>query len=68
MVETNMKRSIWRDSLVAVLAGNVIHFLIVEPRLPEHLRHHIFQLDPGLGIDFLVCLAAFAVIRLIRRR
>ncbi len=58
----------WQDALLAVLAGNVIYFLLVEPRLPERLRHHVFQLDFGLAIDFIVCLAAFAVIRLIRRR
>jgi len=63
-----MNRSLWRDSLLAVLLGNVIYFLLLEPRLPERLHHHIFQIDPGLGIDFIVCLAVFAVIRLIRRR
>ena len=63
-----MNRSLWRESLLAVLAGNVIYFLLIEPRLPERLRHHVFQIDSGLGIDFMVCLAVFAVIRLLRRR
>ena len=63
-----MSRSLWRESLLAVLAGNVIYFLLIEPRLPERLRHHVFQIDSGLGIDFMVCLAVFAVIRLLRRR
>ena len=57
----------WKDALLAVLAGNIIYFLLVEPRLPERLRHHAFQIDSGLVIDFLVCLAAFAVVRCLRK-
>jgi hypothetical protein len=71
-----MTRSLWRDSpqkaqwkdaLLAVLAGNVIHFLLIEPRLPERFRHHAFQLDLGLWIDFMICFLAFAVIRWFRK-
>jgi hypothetical protein len=64
----SLRKAQWKDALLAVLGGNVIHFLLIEPRLPERLRHHIFQFDSGLGIDFLVCLSMFAVIRLIQRR
>jgi hypothetical protein len=63
----SMTRSLWRDSLLAVLAGNVIYFLLVAPRLPEHLRHHAFQLDPGLLIDFMICILVFAVVRSFRK-
>ena len=63
-----MDRTIWQDSLLAVLAGNVIHFVLLEPRLPERLRHHAFQLDPGLLIDFTICAVAFGIIRWFRNR
>lgn len=62
-----MNRSLWRDSLLAVLAGNVIYFLLLEPQLPVRLRHRPFQLDAGLVIDFAVCFAVFAAIRVFRR-
>ncbi len=63
-----MDRSVWRDSILAVLLGNVIHFLVLEPRLPERLRHHAFQIDSGLVIDFLVCFAVFAAVRWLRKK
>ncbi len=63
-----MNRSLWRDSLLAVLLGNVIYFLLLEPRLPERLRHHAFQIDAGLLIDFAVCFVVFAVIRGFRKK
>ena len=63
-----MKRLLWRESLLAVLAGNVIYFLLVEPRLPERLRHHAFQIDAGLWIDFGVCLVVLAVVRWLRKK
>jgi len=62
-----MNRSVWRDSLLAVLAGNVFYFLLLEPRLPERLRHHAFQIDTGLLIDFMICFLAFAVVHLFRK-
>ncbi|MCL4524178.1 MAG: hypothetical protein M1451_09740, partial [Acidobacteria bacterium] len=63
-----MKRTNWRDALLAVLAGNVIYFLLVEPGLPERLRHHTFQIDAGLWIDFAVCVVVLAVIRWVRKK
>ena len=61
-------RANWLDSLLAVIAGNAIYFLIVEPRLPERLRHQLFHLDFGLLIDFTLCLALLALIRWLRNR
>ena len=56
----------WGDSLAAVVAGNVVYFLIM-PLLPASLRHELFRLDPGLFLDFLLCGAALVVIRRLRR-
>jgi hypothetical protein len=55
----------WGESLVAVVVGNVFYFLAM-PLLPERWRHELFRPDLGLAIDFLFCLAAFGLIRLLR--
>ncbi len=47
-------------ALAAVVAGNVLYFLLVAPALPVKLRHQPFAFDAGLGIDFLICLAFYA--------
>ncbi len=55
----------WAEYLVAVLAGNVA-YLFVEPQLPAAMRHRMFRVDLGLGIDFLMCVAIYALVRLVR--
>jgi len=55
-------------SLIAVVVGNAIYFLIIMPLLPPAGRHGIARIDLGLLIDFWVCLAVFGVIQLILRR
>ncbi len=55
-------------SLIAVVVGNAIYFLIITPLLPPAGRHGIARVDLGLVIDFWVCLAVFGVIELILRR
>ncbi len=55
----------WGECLFAVLGGNVI-YLLVEPELPETLRHQIFRVDWGLGLDFAICAALYGVIRAIQ--
>lgn len=55
----------WAEYLVAVLLGNVA-YLLVEPQLPAALRHRMFRVDVGLGVDFLICVAIYAVVRLAR--
>lgn len=55
----------WAEYLVAILAGNVI-YLFIEPDLPIVLRHRMFRIDPGLAIDFLICVAAYGLVRLAR--
>jgi hypothetical protein len=55
----------WGEYLLAVLGGNII-YLDVEPRLPNLLHHRLFQIDLGLGLDFLICALLYGLIRLIR--
>jgi hypothetical protein len=59
-----MKHRLWRY-LLAILIGNAIYFS-VERYLPERARHHPYQIDWGLAVDFWICLACFGIIRLIR--
>lgn len=55
-------------SLVAVVVGNAIYFLVIMPLLPAAGRHGIARIDLGLVIDFWVCLVVFGLIELVRRR
>ncbi len=52
-------------SLVAVLAGNAAYVLLMAPRLPAAARHHAFDFDLGLLIDFWLCLVAYGLIELV---
>lgn len=56
----------WGESLAAVVAGNLVYFLVM-PVLPASLRHDLFHLDLGLFVDFLFCGVALVVIRRVRR-
>jgi hypothetical protein len=51
--------------LIAILAGNVIYFLLLWPYLPPQAHHGIDRLDLGLLVDFWICLACFAVVKLL---
>lgn len=57
----------WRRALLpvvgAVLAGNAAYFLLLFPWLPERWQQRPFALDPGLGLDFLVCLGLYLLLR-----
>jgi hypothetical protein len=55
------------DALLAVLAGNAIYFLLM-PHLPRVVRHSLFREDWGLLVDFSICAAIFAGIKLMRRK
>jgi hypothetical protein len=55
-------------ALVAVLAGNAVYFLLLEPQLPAHARHRLFQFDLGLVIDAWVCLIFYGLIAMLLRR
>jgi len=43
------------QSLAAVLAGNIVYFLLM-PHLPPAARHNPARLDLGVIVDFWFCL------------
>ena len=48
-------------ALIAILLGNLIYlFLAGHLLLPQH---RLFQVDAGLLVDFLICLALYALFR-----
>jgi hypothetical protein len=49
------------QSLIAVVAGNVIYFLLM-PYLPPAARH-TQKYDLGVVVDFWICLVIFGVIK-----
>jgi len=55
------------ESLVAVLTGNAVYFLIM-PRLPEPVRHDPQHLDLGLLLDFCICLVIWGCVRILGKR
>ncbi len=54
-------------ALIAVLAGNVIYFLVM-PYLPTAARHVAPRLDLGLVVDFWFCLVVLGVVKMVARR
>lgn len=58
----------WRDFLLAVLAGNALYYLALFGLLPSGWQHQPFAFDRGLGLDFVLCLALYALLRWARRR
>lgn len=46
-------------SLIAVLAGNAIYFVLLLPHLPQWLRHRPMKIDAGLAFDFVICLVLY---------
>lgn len=54
------------QALLAILLGNLAYFALV-PSLPPVARHHPFQLDLGMILDFSLCLIAYGVIRTARK-
>ncbi len=54
-------------ALTAVLAGNAVYFLLLEPQMPTAARHRLFQFDLGLIIDAWVCLIFWGLIEMLVR-
>jgi hypothetical protein len=54
----------WLEYLISILIGNAIYAFSLSPHLPVALRHPGTQLDWGVLVDFLVCVAVFGLIRL----
>ena len=50
------------QSLAAVVLGNTVYFLLM-PSLPPAARHHLFQIDLGLVVDFWFCVVAFGLMK-----
>jgi hypothetical protein len=53
------------ESLIAVLAGNLIYFLLM-PYLPPAARH-THRYDLGVVVDFWICLVVFGLIKTFNR-
>ena len=50
------------QSLAAVVAGNVVYFLVM-PYLPPAAQHNPAKLDLGVIIDFWFCLVFLGIIK-----
>jgi len=49
--------------LAAILLGNGVYFLLLEPYLPPELRHQPFRIDAGMLVDFALCVVAYLLLR-----
>ena len=56
----------WK-TLVSVLGGNFLYFVVLYPLLPPEAQHRPSRLDWGLLVDFWICLAIFGLLSLCRR-
>jgi hypothetical protein len=54
------------QSLIAVVAGNVVYFLLM-PHLPPAARHNPARLDLGVLVDFWFCLVFLGAIKTITK-
>lgn len=67
---SSLTGSFWPNfwtSLVAIVTGNALYFLLLFPHLPPSGRHRVNAIDLGLLIDFWVCVAVYGLIRLVLR-
>ncbi len=65
-----VRQSVLRNfvkSLIAVIIGGAVYFLVIEPRLPLHARHQIFRFDLGLLINAWICLVTYGIIEFVLR-
>ena len=54
----------WIEYLVAVLIGNAIYYLSLTPHLPPAFRHDQYNVDPGMLLDFAICVGVYWLMRL----
>jgi hypothetical protein len=54
------------QSLIAVLAGNAIYFLLM-PHLPPAARHVPHRLDLGVFVDLWLCLVILGIVKTLAR-
>jgi hypothetical protein len=55
------------QSLIAVLAGNLVYFLLM-PHLPPAARHNPMKLDLGVLVDFWFCLVFLGIVKTVWKR
>jgi len=55
------------QSLIAVLAGNAVYFLLM-PHLPPPARHDPARLDLGMLVDFWICVVFLGAIKTFTKR
>jgi hypothetical protein len=53
---------------VAVVAGSLLYFFVLMPRLPLAGRHQSFRVDAGLLVDTWVCLVLYGAIEWLDRK
>jgi hypothetical protein len=54
------------QSLIAVLAGNAVYFLLI-PHLPPAARHVPQRLDLGVFVDLWLCLVVLGIVKALAR-
>jgi hypothetical protein len=50
------------QSLIAVLAGNLVYFLLM-PHLPPAAQHNPMKFDLGVLVDFWICLVFLGALK-----
>ena len=55
------------QSLIAVVAGNLVYFLLM-PYMPPAARHNPMRLDLGVLVDFWFCLVFLGAIKTLWKR
>ena len=51
--------------LLAALLGNLIYF-VAEPFLPRAFVHELYKFDPGLFLDFALCVVIYLALMKVR--
>jgi hypothetical protein len=54
----------YAKTLIAILGGNFLYYVVLYPYLPRSARHRLYQLDWGLAVDFWLCVACYGLISL----
>ncbi len=61
-------RGVWIRSLIAVLVGNALYYLVLFRHLPPAAQHRPYRIDWGLVVDFWICLAVWGIQEMLLRR
>lgn len=64
---TRLKIDWWNlgRCLLAILVGNTLYYAVWR-YLPAVIQHRLYQIDWGLGVDFLVCVGCYGILRWVR--